>query len=211
MNELETLCSQIKTREQWIKGDAEDMQQRLIAHAQAYIDQGNDIAKAQQLYTGSWKSDCQKLIGISYQTASKYVNLAKKAEEYLTQTKQEQRLIGIERFLAQYRDSAKIVRQAVDLPKQLGCVYVLSNIGMPSLFKIGHTYEIHRRLYELSQSTAVPFPFKLEWELETTSPRELEQKLHTALAAYRVNPNKEFFMLNKEDLFQILEEEFIND
>lgn len=50
------------------------------------------------------------------------------------------------------------------LEQRGGIVYVLSNEAMPGLIKIGRTSGegVGRRVAELSRSTGVPLPFKVE-------------------------------------------------
>jgi hypothetical protein len=98
---------------------------------------------------------------------------------------------------------AKYKKTECNLLPQLGCVYALINIGMPGLIKVGFSMEVHRRLFELSQQTGVPFPFKLAWQYDTPTPQLLEAQLHEALSAYRVNPNKEFFQISIEEFLSI--------
>jgi T5orf172 domain len=54
-----------------------------------------------------------------------------------------------------------------------GCIYVLSNVAMPSLVKIGMTTrEAFARALELSTSTGVPYPFEVEAVFESSAPKD---------------------------------------
>jgi hypothetical protein len=74
-----------------------------------------------------------------------------------------------------------------------GHVYILSNVSMPGLLKVGFTTgTVTKRAFELSSVTSVPTPFKVEWSCPVTgNARAVEQRTHAALAAFR--SGKEFF------------------
>lgn len=74
-----------------------------------------------------------------------------------------------------------------------GYVYILTNASMPNLIKIGKTARDSReRAKELSK-TAVPTPFKVAFEIFSFDYDVLEKNIHSELADFRVNPNREFF------------------
>lgn len=89
-----------------------------------------------------------------------------------------------------------------------GIVYVLTNVGMPDLVKIGMTErsEIDARLNELN-TTGVPFPFKCEFacRVEKSQCEIIEKALHKAFAPNRVNPRREFFKIDTSQAIAILE------
>ena len=87
-------------------------------------------------------------------------------------------------------------------------VYVLSNSLYPSdVFKIGSTKENpSTRAYQL-QSTGVPVPFTIEYIIVTWNGDKLEKEIHRYLHDYRVNPKREFFKIDKSNLYQILTDE----
>src|SRR5215472_2201364 len=69
-----------------------------------------------------------------------------------------------------------------------GYLYVLTNPYMPGLVKIGCTDRTPReRADELSQATGVPGRFKVERSWALDDAHTFEQRVHTALAAYRVS------------------------
>jgi hypothetical protein len=84
-------------------------------------------------------------------------------------------------------------------------VYVLTNPAMPGLVKIGQTSaeEAAVRLAQL-YSTGVPFPFNLEYAAKVNNPGEVENALHRAFAPNRVNPRREFFSIEAEQVIAIL-------
>jgi hypothetical protein len=80
-----------------------------------------------------------------------------------------------------------------------GFVYVLSNPSMPSIVKIGSTERnVKERVAELSSTTGVPTPFRIEYSLLTENPKELEFTLHEEFIEHRINGNREFFSLSPE-------------
>lgn len=89
-----------------------------------------------------------------------------------------------------------------------GIVYVLSNRAMPGLVKIGMTTrpELDARLKEL-YTTGVPVPFDVEYacEVKACNCAKLEKALHTAFEPNRINANREFFQIKKEQAIAILE------
>ena len=90
----------------------------------------------------------------------------------------------------------------------IGIVYVLSNRAMPGLVKIGMTTrpELDTRLKEL-YTTGVPVPFDVEYacEVKASDCNKIEKALHTAFDPQRVNINREFFQIKKEQAIAILE------
>lgn len=86
-----------------------------------------------------------------------------------------------------------------------GIVYVLSNPAMPGLLKIGMTEreDYGDRLAEL-YGTGVPFPFHCELTYLVDEPKEIEGDLHAEFADARVNPDREFFEIEVEEIRRIL-------
>jgi len=73
-------------------------------------------------------------------------------------------------------------------------VYVVSNPAMPGLVKIGRSIDVEARLAQLSNVTAVPLPFILEFVDATDGEVcEVERLAHQLLAEHRINPCREFF------------------
>jgi T5orf172 domain len=82
-------------------------------------------------------------------------------------------------------------------------VYVLTNPAMPGLVKIGRTEDDSKRISQL-YTTAVPFPFNLEFACRVTDHNEVENALHIAFAPYRVNPRRKFFKIEPAQAIAIL-------
>ena len=86
-----------------------------------------------------------------------------------------------------------------------GIVYVLSNKYMKGLLKIGRTKreDLKKRLKEL-YNTSVPCEFDCEYACEVDDCKKVEEALHTAFCAQRVNPKREFFNVASESVVAIL-------
>ena len=73
------------------------------------------------------------------------------------------------------------------------CVYILTNISMPGLIKIGMTTKgMTTRLNEL-YTTGVPTPFEVSYEHTCEEADRLETLMHELLKNWRVNRRREFF------------------
>ena len=80
--------------------------------------------------------------------------------------------------------------------KSKGFVYILSNVSMPDLVKIGYSTKVpHERANEL-YTTGVPTPFTVlhAWGTPTEiAAKNLESKIHQKFASSRLRENREFF------------------
>lgn len=85
-------------------------------------------------------------------------------------------------------------------------VYVLTNAAMPGIVKVGKTINVPQRIRTLSSHTGVPVPFDLELAIEVKDAARLEGALHGTLQGSRVNPKREFFEIDVEDLRIVLTE-----
>jgi hypothetical protein len=83
-----------------------------------------------------------------------------------------------------------------------GYVYVMSNPSMPGLYKIGCTTRlIDERLQEANQpNTWIPTPFLLEFAKFVVNPQQKEMTVHKILTKERINPNREFFRADIEQV-----------
>ena len=73
-------------------------------------------------------------------------------------------------------------------------VYILSNPALPNMLKIGYTKnDPETRAKQISASTGVALPYKVEWAFQCFNGEQLEQEVHRELESYRVNQNREFF------------------
>lgn len=72
-----------------------------------------------------------------------------------------------------------------------GYVYIISNKAMPGIFKIGFTLKDPALRAKELDSTGVPYPFVVEYEILVDEPHALEQRVHKSLRAQR--EGKEWF------------------
>jgi hypothetical protein len=74
-----------------------------------------------------------------------------------------------------------------------GQVYVLTNIAMPGLVKVGHSIDAVTRAKQLSSATGVPCDFDVAYVQDVDFAYEAESLAHAELADRRVNERREFF------------------
>lgn len=91
-------------------------------------------------------------------------------------------------------------------------VYVLRNEAMPNLIKIGKTQrkDLQARMSEL-YSTGVPFPFECLWAGEVRDCSRIESLIHNAFRNNRINPKREFFNIEPDQVIPLLQELAINE
>ena len=86
-------------------------------------------------------------------------------------------------------------------------VYVLTNAAMPGIVKIGMTDrpDVQQRMGDL-YTTGVPLPFDcvVAREIEDREAAEIERALHTAFGPNRINPSREFFQVEPEQVEVLL-------
>ena len=84
-------------------------------------------------------------------------------------------------------------------------VYIMSNISYgDDVFKIGWTKKHPlKRAIELHTS-GIPTPFVVESVITTMEGSKLEKQIHNHLTQYRMNDNREFFKISKDNLTKIL-------
>lgn len=80
----------------------------------------------------------------------------------------------------------------------IGHVYLLSNPALGGIVKIGHTKKVEAQLRatELSASTSIPLPFKVECSWLVEHPASCESRIHKRLAFCRVSKDREFFQID---------------
>jgi len=117
----------------------------------------------------------------------------------------EERIHGLELKLAEAHQQKERAISMAQLTKS-GYVYVISNVGSfgENVYKVGMTRRLEpmERVYELGDAS-VPFPFDVHAMIYSDNAPALETMLHGYLSHKRlnmVNPRKEFFHVNLEDL-----------
>ena len=75
-----------------------------------------------------------------------------------------------------------------------GFIYVLANLYMPDVYKVGMTTRSPReRAEEISRATGVPEQFDVLYYAEVRNPIAEERRVHERLDDYRLNLSREFF------------------
>ena len=84
-------------------------------------------------------------------------------------------------------------------------VYIMSNPSFEDdVFKIGWTREHPIKRANDLHTSGVPTPFVVESVIITMEGVKLEKRLHTHLKRYRIENNREFFKISKDNLTEIL-------
>ena len=86
-------------------------------------------------------------------------------------------------------------------------VYVVSNDAFEAgIFKVGMTTQLPReRVNQLNSATGVPQPFVIDVLVAAKDSRALEGLIHRKFSSRRVNDNREFFRLSKDDVLWLVE------
>jgi len=87
-------------------------------------------------------------------------------------------------------------------------VYVLSNESQPGMYKIGYTSheDVDKRVKQLSRSTSVATPFKLEWAFRCFNAERLEGEVHKKLQGHRIAKDREFFAISLNEAKETVED-----
>ena len=84
-------------------------------------------------------------------------------------------------------------------------VYILSNPTIPNTLKIGYTnLSPELRAKQISSSTGVVVPFKVEWAFRCFDGNLMENEVHTALKEYRISNQREFFQVDLEEAKNVI-------
>ena len=88
---------------------------------------------------------------------------------------------------------------------QPGTVYVLTNEAMPGLVKIGKTKQGDPQVrMDQLYGTGVPVPFECAMATLVDDVNSVERALHTAFGPQRINPKREFFEIEAEQVTALL-------
>lgn len=81
----------------------------------------------------------------------------------------------------------------------MSIIYVLTNVCMPGLVKIGCTTDsVEERIKQLSQGSGIPLPFVCHFAAKVENYEQKEKILHALFADQRINPKREFFRIDPE-------------
>lgn len=82
---------------------------------------------------------------------------------------------------------------------------ILSNPSIPDVLKIGFTnLTPELRAKQLSSSTGVVIPFKVEWAFKCFDGNRMEAEVHSALKEYRISNQREFFQVDLEEAKSVI-------
>jgi hypothetical protein len=85
-------------------------------------------------------------------------------------------------------------------------VYILSNLAMPDMIKIGYTAkDPFSRAHQISRGTGIPLGFEVEWAYKCFKGEKIEQEVHKYFKEQRVNTQKEFFRVSLDQAKEIIE------
>lgn len=91
--------------------------------------------------------------------------------------------------------------------KVKGFIYIFSNPSFGNLFKVGMTTrDPYERAEELSELTAIPTPFKVEYSVYVEDCSVTEALTHKFLQerGYRITENREFFNAPLKEIKKII-------
>jgi len=84
-------------------------------------------------------------------------------------------------------------------------VYVLANISMPGMVKIGMTIrDVDTRAKEISGATGVPTPWLPVYSFRCFNSYILEQEIHVYLDAVRISQNREMFHMHSKEAIDVV-------
>ena len=95
-------------------------------------------------------------------------------------------------------------RSGTNKNNQRNCVYILTNLSMPGLIKIGSTQKTAYERAEELYTTGVPTPFKVAYSIPSEYPETLEDILHKRFKQYRITKNREFFRYSADRVIEWL-------
>ena len=87
---------------------------------------------------------------------------------------------------------------------EIGIIYIMTNVEMPNVIKIGRTDNLERRMKEMF-TTSIPVKFECYFAVRVNDPAKIERKIHQGLDSDRVSPNREYFYTSKEQAKSLLE------
>lgn len=80
-----------------------------------------------------------------------------------------------------------------------GFVYVLANLAMPGVLKIGRTSRNPLDRATELYTTGVPYPFQVCFAIYSSDATVFEENIHERLEEVRLNGSREFFRISVED------------
>jgi T5orf172 domain len=74
-----------------------------------------------------------------------------------------------------------------------GYVYILTNVSLPGMIKVGRTLRDSRSRARELFTTGLPTPFQVAFEIFSDEHEKLEADFHQELHDFRISTNREFF------------------
>jgi hypothetical protein len=74
-----------------------------------------------------------------------------------------------------------------------GYVYILTNVSLPGMIKVGRTLRDSRSRARELFTTGLPTPFQVAFEIFSDEHEKLEADFHQELHDFRISNNREFF------------------
>lgn len=87
-----------------------------------------------------------------------------------------------------------------------GYVYILTNVSLPGMIKVGRTFRDSRSRARELFTTGLPTPFQVAFEIFSDEHEKLEAGFHQELCDFRVSSNREFFKYPLDKAITLLQE-----
>ena len=99
----------------------------------------------------------------------------------------------------------EFARGELRIKMEEGYVYILRNDSLSGMIKIGRTtFGAEKRAKQLSNTTDIPTPFVVAYEIYVRHYEEFEKVKHKKLDFYRVNPKREFFEVSIDKAIEVM-------
>jgi len=107
-----------------------------------------------------------------------------------------------------FLENCDVVGELANVPyateKGVGYCYIITNPAfLKNYIKIGYTDSLERRLNDL-YNTSIPVRFEVYAALKTTKYKEAEELMHKAFEEQRISPDREYFLMLKENALDYL-------
>lgn len=99
------------------------------------------------------------------------------------------------------------LRQSINGGKGDQSVYILENVSMPGIIKIGYTKgDPNDRADQLSKGTGVPTPYKVVFSYSCFNGERIERAVHKYFKKQRINSDREFFSVTVDEAKTVINE-----
>lgn len=87
-----------------------------------------------------------------------------------------------------------------------GYVYILTNVSLPGMIKVGRTLRDSRSRARELFTTGLPTPFQVAFEIFSDEHEKLEADFHQELHDFRISNNREFFKYPLDKAITLLQQ-----